>query len=260
MTRPGAPVAPVALITGASRGIGSAVARRLARDGFAVAINSHGDPLMRTAAEQVAAGIRADGGIALVYPADVSDSGDVDRLFASCEADLGPVRALVLNAAVDRRVPWRDISEAEWDEYMAVNLKGAFLCSQRAFRDEPARPGGGAIVTVSSVLAQTGAPASLHYATTKAGLIGFTRSLARELGPAGIRVNCVMPGAIKTEAEQIVSTSPADVIDARVLQRQVLPRRGQPDDIAGAVSFLVSEDSSFMTGQVICVDGGWLLH
>jgi 3-oxoacyl-[acyl-carrier protein] reductase len=254
MTRPGA---PVALITGASRGIGAAVARRLAGDGFAVAINSHADPSMRTAAEQVAAGIRADGGTALVYPADVSDSRDVDRLFTSCEADLGPVGALVLNAAVDRRVPWRDISEAEWDDYMAVNLKGAFLCSQRGFGGEP---GGGAIVTVSSVLAQTGAPASLHYATTKAGLIGFTRSLARELGPAGIRVNCVMPGAIKTEAEQIVNTSPADVIDARVLQRQVLPRRGQPDDIAGAVSFLVSDDSSFMTGQVICVDGGWLLH
>jgi 3-oxoacyl-[acyl-carrier protein] reductase len=255
MSRPGD---RVALVTGASRGIGAAVARRLAREGFAVAINTHPDPLMRAAADHVASQIRAEGGTAAVYPADVSDTGDVGRLFTSCEADLGAVGALVLNAAIDRRVTWRDISEAEWDEYMAVNLKGAFLCSRRAFTNPPGQ--GGVIVTVSSVLAQTGAPSSLHYATTKAGLIGFTRSLARELGPSGIRVNCVVPGAIKTEAEETVNESPAPVIDARVLQRQVLPRRGRPEDIAGAVSFLVSEDSSFMTGQTICVDGGWLLY
>jgi 3-oxoacyl-[acyl-carrier protein] reductase len=254
-----APGARVALITGASRGIGAATARRLARDGFAIAINTHPDPMMRAAADHVASQIRADGGTAAVYPADISDAGDVDRLFASCEADLGAVGALVLNAAVDRRVAWREISELEWDEYMAVNLKGAFLCSKRAFGTDRAGQGG-AIVTISSVLAQTGAASSLHYATTKAGLIGFTRSLARELGPAGIRVNCVLPGAIKTEAEETVSQSPGPAIDARVLQRQVLRRRGRPEDIAGAASFLVSEDSSFMTGQTICVDGGWLLY
>jgi NAD(P)-dependent dehydrogenase (short-subunit alcohol dehydrogenase family) len=249
----------VALITGASRGIGAAAARRLACDGFAVAINTHPDPLMRAAANQVADQIRADGGTAAVYPADISDAVDVDRLFTACEANLGAVSALVLNAALDRRVPWREISEPEWDEYMAVNLKGAFLCSKRAFGAHRAGRGG-VIVTISSVLAKTGAASSLHYATTKAGLIGFTRSLARELGPAGIRVNCVVPGAIKTEAEETVNQSSGPVIDARVLQRQVLQRRGRPADIAGAVSFLVSEDSSFMTGQSICVDGGWLLY
>jgi 3-oxoacyl-[acyl-carrier protein] reductase len=255
MTGPGG----VALVTGGSRGIGAAVSRRLAADGFAVAVNSHPDPRMQAAAAGVAAGIRAGGGTAAVYPADISDSEDVDGLFRSCEAELGPVSALVLNAAVDARVPWTEITEPDWDAFMAVNLKGAFLCSRRAFG--PAGPApAGAIVTISSVLARTGAASSLHYATTKAGIVGFTRSLARELGPRGIRVNCVMPGAIKTEAEEDLSGDPGPVIDARVLRRQVLPRRGRPEDIAAAVSFLVSPDSSFMTGQAICVDGGWLLH
>ena len=260
MTGPG----QVALVTGGSRGIGAAVARRLADDGFAVAINSHPDPRMQAAAADVAAGIRASGGTAAVYPADVSEAGEVDGLFRSCEADLGPVSALVLNAAVDARVPWTEITEPDWDAFMAVNLKGAFLCSRRAFGAAGPAPAGaapaGAIVTISSVLAQTGAASSLHYATTKAGLLGFTRSLARELGPRGIRVNCVLPGAIKTAAEEELSGDPGPVIDARVLARQALPRRGRPEDIAAAASFLLSPDSSFMTGQAICVDGGWLLH
>jgi 3-oxoacyl-[acyl-carrier protein] reductase len=248
----------VALVTGASRGIGAAIACRLAADGFAVAVNTHPEPSMRQAARRVVAQIRHRGGTAAVYPADVSDADDVDRLFLACEEDLGAVEALVLNAAVDRRVPWSRITEPEWDEFMAVNLKGAFLCSRRAFGADSAS--GGVIVTVGSVLGQTGAPDSLHYATTKAGIIGFTRSLARELGGRDIRVNAVVPGAIKTEAEELLSHDPGPVVDARVLNRQVLRRRGRPEDIADAVGFLVSEASSFMTGQTLCVDGGWLLH
>ncbi len=248
----------VALVTGASRGIGAAIACRLAQDRFAVAINTHPDPLMREAAEDVAARIRASGGLAAVYPADISDGHEVDQLFRACEDELGAVDTLVLNAAVDRRLSWHEITESEWDEFMAVNLKAAFLCSKRAF---PANRGehGGAIVTISSVLARTGAANSLHYATTKAGIIGFTRSLARELGPFDIRVNSVLPGAIKTEAEDVLNDDPGPAIDARVLNRQALQRRGRPDDIADAVGFLVSDRSSFMTGQTLCVDGGWLL-
>ncbi|HEX5114276.1 MAG TPA: SDR family oxidoreductase [Pseudonocardiaceae bacterium] len=248
----------VALVTGASRGIGAAIAHRLAADGFSVAVNSHPDRAMLAAAEQVAAAIRNAGGSAAAYPADVSDAADVDRLFTACEAELGTVDTLVLNAAVDRRVPWHEITGAEWDEFMAVNLKGAFLCCQRAFGADAAH--GGVIVTVGSVLAETGAPNSLHYATTKAGIVGFTRSLARELGDRDIRVNAVVPGAIRTEAEAVLSGDPGPVVDARVLARQALRRRGVPDDIAAAVRFLVGADSAFMTGQTLCVDGGWLLH
>jgi 3-oxoacyl-[acyl-carrier protein] reductase len=249
----------VALVTGASRGIGAAVACRLAADGFSVAVNSHRDPAMREAAEGVVARIRARGGTAVTYASDISHADDVDRLFRVCERELGAVDTLVLNAALDRRVAWTEITEPEWDRFMAVNLKSAFLCSRRAFGSGDG-PRGGVIVTIGSVLSHTGAPNSLHYATTKAGIVGFTRSLARELGDQDIRVNAVVPGAIKTEAEEVLSHDPGPVVDARVLSRQVLRRRGLPEDIAAAVRFLVSDDSSFMTGQTLCVDGGWLLH
>jgi 3-oxoacyl-[acyl-carrier protein] reductase len=246
------------MVTGASRGIGAAIARLLAADGFAVAVNTHPDPAMRAAADRLVAGIRADGGTVAVYPADVSDAAQVDRLFAACEAELGAVDTLVLNAAVDARVRWSDITESEWDRFMAVNLKGAFLCGKRAFGGNTGT--GGVVVTIGSVLGQTGAPDSLHYTTTKAGIVGFTRSLARELGERDIRVNAVIPGAIRTEAERVLSPDPAEVVDERVLRRQALRRRGRAEDVANAVRFLVGDDSSFITGQTLCVDGGWLLH
>jgi 3-oxoacyl-[acyl-carrier protein] reductase len=246
----------VALVTGASRGIGAATARRLARDGMAVAINSHPDERMAAAAERVAAGVRDEGGTAAVYVADVSDAAEVEAMFGRCEAELGRVGVLVSNAAVTRRAAWDEITEADWDSIMAVNLRGAFLCSRRAFGENPAE--GGAIVTVSSVLARVGAADSVPYATTKAGLLGFTRSMARALGPAGVRVNSVMPGAIRTEEELEAFPDQAEFGRA-ALARQSLPRRGVAEDIAGVVSFLAGPDSAFMTGQTVCVDGGWVL-
>ncbi|MFC6867948.1 SDR family NAD(P)-dependent oxidoreductase [Haloechinothrix salitolerans] len=194
--------AGVALVTGASRGIGAATARRLAADGMAVAINSYPDEAMLSAAKHVAAEIEHAGGHAAVYPADISDASAVDELFTRCEHDLGRVTALVLNAAATAREPWTDITEATWDHITNVNLKGAFLCTRRAFgtttttgdasrgstSNTPMSGGSaggsahgtrggtsGGIVTISSVLARLGAPNALHYATTKAGLLGFTR-------------------------------------------------------------------------------------
>jgi 3-oxoacyl-[acyl-carrier protein] reductase len=246
----------VAMVTGASRGIGAATARRLARDGMAVAINSHPDERMVAAAEGVAAGIRDAGGSAGVYVADVSDAAAVETMFGRCEAELGRVGVLVSNAAVTRRADWNEITEADWDSIMAVNLRGAFLCSRRAFGENPAE--GGAIVTVSSVLARVGAADSVPYATTKAGLIGFTRSMARALGPVGVRVNSVMPGAIRTE-EELEAFPDQEEFGRAALARQALQRRGVADDIAGVVSFLAGPDSTFMTGQTVCVDGGWVL-
>jgi len=254
----------VALVTGASRGIGAATARRLARDGMAVAINSHPDERRVAEAREVAAAIRTDGGEAAVYAADVSDSAAVDAMFGRCEEELGPVTVLVSNAMVTRRAVWSDITEDDWDQIMAVNLRGAFLCSRRAFGGGPgAAPGpgaaaGGALITISSVLARVGAADSVPYVTTKAGLIGFTRSMARALGPAGVRVNSVMPGAILTEEE--LEAFPDQAANSReALSKQALRRRGLPGDVAGVVSFLAGPDSAFMTGQTVCVDGGWVL-
>lgn len=247
----------VALVTGASRGIGAAVARRLAADGLAVAVNSFPDPAMVAAAEQVAAGIQDAGGRAVALPADISDAAAVDALFGRCEAELGPVGALVLNAAATGRYRWTEISEAEWERVTAVNLKGAFLCCRRGFGAAP--PAGGAVVAISSVQAELGVADALPYATSKAGILGFTRSLARSLGPAGVRVNCVMPGAIRTEAE-LADFPDQTEVERTVLAVQALPRRGTAEDVAGAVSFLVGPDSSFITGQTVCVDGGWVMR
>ena len=248
----------VALITGASRGIGAACAGRLAEDGFAVAINSEADVKMTAAAEAVAERVRTKGGHAVVLAGDVSDASSVERLFGACEVELGPVDALILNAAARTRRPWLQVTEAEWDHVSAVNLKGAFLCARRAFsRNES--PDCAAIVTLSSVQAETGAADVLPYATTKAGLIGFTRSLARELGPRGIRVNCVMPGAIQTE-EELESFPDQEAVRNTLMQLQCLQRRGVAEDVASAVSFLVGPDSRFITGQTLCVDGGWVMR
>jgi 3-oxoacyl-[acyl-carrier protein] reductase len=246
----------VALVTGASRGIGAATARRLARDGMAVAINSHPSERMVTLAEEVAAGIRDEGGTAAVYAADVGDAAAVDAMFGRCEEELGRVGVLVPNAATTRRAEWTELTDADWESIISVNLMGAVLCSRRAFGDHPVE--GGAIVTVSSVLARLGAADSVPYVTTKAGLLGFTRSMARALGPAGVRVNAVMPGAIRTEEE--LEAFPDQAENERLaLSRQAIGRRGVAEDIANAVSFLVGPDSAFITGQTLCVDGGWVL-
>lgn len=247
----------VALITGASRGIGAAIARRSASDGMAVAINSYPDDALLTAAKHVAEEIEDSGGTAAVFPADISYASAVHTLFSRCEDQLGPVTALVLNAAVTDRESWANITEAAWDRVIAVNLKGAFLCCQRAFGDTAEPHAGGSIVAISSVYAMLGAPNSLHYGTSKAGILGFTRSLARELGPRGIRVNCVLPGAIQTE-EELEAFPDQDAVHSFALGQQMLQRRGRAEDIGDVVSFLLGPDSRFVTGQTICVDGGWV--
>lgn len=251
------PTTGVAFVTGASRGIGAAIARKLAQDGMAVAMNSHPDEPMVRAAQSVAAEIRREGGRAAVYPADVTEPDAIDAMFTACEQEFGPVTALVLNAAATGRLTWLEISDSAWDTVMSVNLKGAFFCCRRAFGSDSA-PINGSVVTLSSVQAKLGAPNALHYATTKAGILGFTRSLAREVGSRGIRVNCVMPGAIQTE-EELEAFPDQDAVRSTVLGNQIIQRRGLPDDIASVVSFLVGPESAFITGQTICVDGGWVL-
>lgn len=246
----------VALVTGASRGIGAEVCRAYAREGAAVAVNHFpGDEESAQAAALVDE-LRAAGARAVAIPADVSVRADVDAMVACATAELGPVDVLVANAAASGRSPWREIDEQEWRRITTTNLDGLLFCAQ-AVHDGMRERGRGAIVTVSSVMVELGATDALHYVTTKAGIIGFTRALAREVGADGITVNCVMPGAIRTEHE-LATYADQEGLARQMAEKQSIPRRGIASDLSGAFVFLASAESAFVTGQVLTVDGGWV--
>jgi 3-oxoacyl-[acyl-carrier protein] reductase len=247
----------VALVTGAAKNIGAAIAARLARDGFAVAVNHRSESSAADAAAVVEA-IAAQGGDARAYEADVADPAAVTAMVERVESELGPVTALVNNAAtsVAGSVSWLEITPEEWDRVQAANLRGAFLCARAVYAGMVAA-GGGSIVNLSSVRVLLGMRGNLHYTTSKAGLIGLTRTLAREVGADGVRVNCVVVGAIHTPDEAVYGDQAE--LDAMLLEQQSLKVRGQPEDVADAASFLVSPDSRFVTGQCITVDGGWVM-
>jgi 3-oxoacyl-[acyl-carrier protein] reductase len=246
----------VALITGASRGIGAAVACGLAREGADVALNHLPNPEMRRLAEQTAKEVESEGGNAISVGADISDPAAVAKMITTVTGAIGAPDILVLNAAVIDHRSWTDIDVESWDHISAVNLRGAFLCAREVYPYMRAR-GHGRIITVSSVMAHLGLPGALHYVTSKAGVIGFTRALAREVGPDGITVNCVAPGAIRTEHELEEFPDQDDELLRRAAARQSVPRRGVPADMVGTFVYLASTDSDFVTGQVINVDGGW---
>ena len=246
----------VALITGASWGIGAAVAKAFAREGASVVVSSYPEETMESLADEVVKSITAAGGRAIRLSADVTSRKQIDSVVATARKEFGDIDILVANAAYSKRVPWHEISVEQWDHTQAVNLRGAFVCAQACY-EGMLRNGGGSIITVTSVTVNLGMVGMLDYVTSKAGLIGFTRALAREVGKEGIRVNAVMPGAIRTEQEVAFGF---DEEELKVLsaERQCIPRRGFADDLAGTFVYLASDESSFVSGQVINVDGGWI--
>lgn len=240
-----------ALVTGASRGIGRAVARRLSDEGWAVAINYH---VRRDAAESLLSELRAKGRRAMIVQADVADGSAVKEMFARVEQELGPVETLVNNAGIAGQMLFQDITDEQWNRYFAVNLGGARRCIQAAL-PHMIHVKRGCIVNISSIWGLRGASCEAAYACTKAGLIALTRSLALELAPSGIRVNCVAPGVINTDMVQVLGEETLSCL----AQQTPLGRLGTAEDVAAAVAFYAREEASFVTGQVLCADGGFIV-
>lgn len=244
----------VLLITGASRGIGAATARLAAQQGWAVTVNYHRN---RAAAEAVVADIRAAGGQAVAIAANVADEVDVLRLFAECEAALGPLSALVNNAGVlEQQMRLDEMSVARWQRIMATNVVGPLLCCREAVKRLSTRHGGpgGAIVNVSSAAARLGSPNEyVDYAASKGALDTLTVGLAREVAAEGIRVNGVRPGFIYT-GMHADGGEPGRV--DRVKSAVPMQRGGQPEEVAAAILWLLSDAASFTTGSFIDVAGG----
>ncbi|HET7174306.1 MAG TPA: 3-oxoacyl-ACP reductase FabG [Nocardioidaceae bacterium] len=243
----------VAIVTGAARGIGAAVAKRLHDDGFAVAVLD----LDESSGAETVDAVTAGGGRALAVGVDVADEAAVQRAVARVADELGPPAVLVNNAGITRDNLLFKMTAGDWDAVLAVHLRGAFLMS-RAAQAHMTKAGWGRIVNLSSTSA-LGNRGQANYAAAKAGMQGFTKTLAIELGKFGITVNAIAPGFIATEMTRITAERLGitfEEFQAARARETPVPRVGQPEDIAHAVSFFVSEGASFVTGQVLYVAGG----
>jgi 3-oxoacyl-[acyl-carrier protein] reductase len=241
----------VALVTGGSSGIGKAITLLLAREGADLVINyAHSDPEAMKVAEQV----RALGRKALPIRADVSNHSAVRAMVDKALADFRRIDILVNNAGITIRAFLWDLTEEIWDRVVDVDLKGTFLCS-KAVSEAMVREGGGKIVNIASIRAIEGSDSSMHYAAAKAGVIALTKSLARELAPL-VRVNAVAPGYIETALHAEMSPEARQA----VIETTPLKRFGKPEDVAQAVLFFASDDSDFITGQTLVVDGGRVMR
>lgn len=239
------------LITGSSRGIGAAIAALFAVQGFHTILNCSKSIAQ---AEILAQALREQGGDAVVLAADVSNAAEVNTMFTKAEAMFGGVDVLINNAGIAQTKLFTEITDEDWSRMISTNLTGAFYCCRRAL-PFMLRCHSGRIVNVSSMWGQIGGSCEVHYSAAKAGLIGLTKALAQEVGLSGITVNCVAPGVIQTEMLSAYSTE-----DLHALTEETpTGTLGTPEDVARAVFFLAQKSSGFITGQVLGVNGGFVV-
>lgn len=241
----------VALVTGASRGIGRACALHLARLGAKVAVNY---ARSSTQADEVVARIREMGGEAIAIQADVSNPADVEAMVERTIQELGGLDILINNAGITRDTLLMRMKDEDWDQVLDTNLKSVFLVTKAASR-YMMKKRQGRIINISSVIGVAGNAGQANYAASKAGIIGFSKSVAKELASRNILVNVIAPGFIDTEMTEVLN----DQVKEGILSQIPLGRYGKPEDVARLAGFLASEESSYITGQVIHVDGGMIM-
>ena len=242
----------VALVTGGGRGIGRAIAVRLAKGGAKVAVSYRAND---EAATETARLVREAGAECEVFKSDVASSEEVEALFKGVNEAFGPVEILVNNAGTTRDNIMMRMKDAQFDEVIATNLKGAYLCTRAVLRGM-VRARWGRIINVSSVVGLIGNAGQANYAASKAGIIGFTKSVAREVGNRGITANAVAPGYIKTE---LTAGLPEEITE-RVLGQVPVGRLGEPEEVAEVVAFLAGDGAAYVTGQTLAVDGGMVMQ
>jgi len=239
----------VAVVTGASRGIGKAIALAFAREGAKLVIAYQREAGQ---ADAVVGQIKEAGGQALAAGLDVCQRESVREVFALAQQHFGRIDILVNNAGINKQCFFEEITDEDWDQVMAVNLKGPFICSQEVFPYLKKNPGG-RIINISSVAGQYHGPKTVHYAVSKAGLISLTKVVARYGAPHNILVNAVAPGIILTDMTREELNSPAG---ARIVEMTLLKRAGELSDVTSACVFLASEEQNYLTGQVLSISGG----
>ncbi|MBA4065586.1 MAG: short-chain dehydrogenase [Isosphaera sp.] len=239
----------VALVTGASRGIGAAIAKRLARDGARVVVNFNSSP---GPADEVVAAIKAAGGEAVAVKASTADPKQIETLFAETKKAFGKLDILVNNAAIMRRAFLEEVTAEQIDAHLATNVRGYLLCAKHA---AAAMPAGGCVVNVASAISRMAYPGAVVYTATKGAVDVMTRVLAAELGPKGIRVNVIAPGSTETDMNSEKSGKTKEE-EAQEIAMTALRRKGLPDDIADAVAFLCTDDARWVTGAWLDVSGG----